>query len=167
MTAAIQAFTYDGKPFRVALLAADDLWFFAKDICAALDLSNVSKALDRLDADEKGITTEDTLGGPQEVLIVSAPGAYRLIFQSRKPGAEKFKRWLAHDVIPAIFKTGRYEAPASGKPPGTVDPRNANRIRYAKMSLVAIAMRLEEFGVDASRIDMGAVVRFGRQLASL
>jgi hypothetical protein len=50
----------------------------------------------------------DTLGGEQEVTVISEAGIYRLVFKSRKPVAERFKRWLAHEVIPSIRRTGSY-----------------------------------------------------------
>lgn len=76
-------------------------WFVAADLCRALEIKQPSRALSRLDDDEKGVTTIHTLGGPQQVLIVSEPGLYRLIFMSRKPEAEKIKRWVFHEVVHA------------------------------------------------------------------
>jgi prophage antirepressor-like protein len=70
----------------------------------------------RLDADEKGITTIDTLGGRQEVLIVSEPGLYKLLATSRKPFARRFDRRVRHEILPAIRKTGRYIAPNAQNP---------------------------------------------------
>ena len=67
-----------------------------------------SKALTRLDDDEKGICLSDTLGGKQDLLTVNEPGLYELVFGSRKPEAKRFKRWLKHEVLPAIRKTGSY-----------------------------------------------------------
>jgi prophage antirepressor-like protein len=170
MHSAIKAFSYNGKPFRAVMSSPAEPWFFAKDICAVLGLSNISKALENLDSDERGITNEDTLGGAQQVLIVSEPGAYRLIFSSRKPIAKKIMRWLAHEVLPALRKTGRYEArPAAAPalPAANASHKHARRVRYAKLSLVGAAMRLEELGINAAAIDMGAVVAFGRQLARI
>ena len=84
-------------------------WFVGVDVCRALAIENSRHALSRLDDDEKGVATNDTLGGPQALTIVSEPGVYRLVFTSRKPEAERFKRWLAHEVLPALRRTGRYE----------------------------------------------------------
>ena len=61
-----------------------------------------------LDDDEKGITISDTLGGKQEMTTINEPGLYSLILRSRKPEAKAFKRWITHEVIPAIRKTGGY-----------------------------------------------------------
>ena len=82
--------------------------FIAKDICASLGIGNVCDALKGLDDDEKGIATVDTPGGTQDVLIVSEAGLYSLILRSRKPEAKAFKRWVTHEVLPSIRKTGGY-----------------------------------------------------------
>lgn len=85
-----------------------DPWFVAKDVCDCLDIGNSRQALTYLDEDEKGVTTNDTLGGVQEMSIVSESGLYSLILRSRKPESKTFKRWITHDVIPSIRKTGSY-----------------------------------------------------------
>ncbi len=84
--------------------------FVHNDVCAALGLTNPSDALSRLDDDEKGVALTETLGGPQEMNVINEFGLYRLILRSNKPNAKAFQRWLIHDVLPAIRKTGRYEA---------------------------------------------------------
>lgn len=87
-----------------------DPWFVAKDVCEALDLSNVGMALDRLDQDEKiTISLADGNRGNPNTAIVSEPGLYSLVLGSRKPEAKDFKRWITHDVIPSIRKTGAYQ----------------------------------------------------------
>lgn len=83
-------------------------WFVAKDVCAALELGDVHVALRRLDEDEKGRCLTPTLGGVQEVSVVNEPGLYTLILGSRKPEAKAFKRWITHEVLPEIRRTGRY-----------------------------------------------------------
>ena len=88
-------------------------WFVAVDICGALDIANSRDALTRIDEDEKGVALTDTLGGAQEVAVVNEPGLYSLVLGSRKSEARAFKRWIRHDVIPAIRKTGMYATPAT------------------------------------------------------
>lgn len=86
-----------------------DPWFVAKDVCEALELDNVGQALSSLDDDEKNtIIINDGIPGNPNRAIVSEPGIYSLILRSRKPEAKAFKRWLVHDVIPTIRKTGSY-----------------------------------------------------------
>lgn len=83
-------------------------WFVGKDVCDVLEISKHHQALDRLDPDERGTYNVGTPGGEQAVICVSEPGVYRLIFTSRKPEAERFKRWLAHEVLPELRKRGSY-----------------------------------------------------------
>lgn len=85
-------------------------WFVAVDVCEALGHSNVSMALDRLDDDER---SKFNLGRQGEANVVNEPGLYTLILGSRKPEAKAFKRWVTHEVLPAIRKTGRYAAPGA------------------------------------------------------
>ena len=87
----------------------EEIWFVAVDVCRALDIQNSRDVVAKqLDDDEKGVATIYTLGGAQQMNIVSEPGLYRLIFMSRKPEAKKFKRWVTHEVLPAIRKYGYY-----------------------------------------------------------
>lgn len=86
-------------------------WFIAVDVCKALDINNVSMAISRLDDDERDTIslTEGIPGNPNKT-IVNEPGLYALVLSSRKPEAKKFKRWITHEVIPSIRKTGGYIA---------------------------------------------------------
>ena len=80
----------------------------AKDVCDCLELGNVSQTCSRLDDDERGIILNDTPSGKQEMLVVSEPGLYSLIGSSKKQEAKAFKRWVNHEVLPSIRKTGGY-----------------------------------------------------------
>lgn len=82
--------------------------FVAQDVCKYLTISNSRDALVKLDVDEKGVALTDTPGGKQEMLTVTEAGLYRLIGSSRKPEAKQFQRWIYHEVLPAIRKTGSY-----------------------------------------------------------
>lgn len=82
-------------------------WFVAADVCRALDLSNPTMVLGRLDEDER---SKFNLGRQGNVSVVSEPGLYDLVLGSRKEEAKTFKRWVKHDVLPAIRKTGSYHA---------------------------------------------------------
>lgn len=88
-------------------------WFVAADVCRALEIQNNRDVLSRLDDDEKGVALIDTLGGQQEMSIVNEPGLYSLVLGSRKPEAKAFKRWITHEVVPAIRKHGVYMTPAT------------------------------------------------------
>ncbi len=89
-------------------------WFIAKDLCEILGLENVSKALVPLDADEKhGVTISNVVGKNQEVRAVNESGMYALIFQSRKPQARAFRKWMTGEVLPSLRKYGYYVAPGA------------------------------------------------------
>lgn len=100
-------FTFTTQPVRV-IVRDDEPWFVAADVISALDLDR--KALDRLDDDEKGVSSIHTLGGAQSMTIINESGLYSLVLGSRKPEAKPFKKWVTSEVLPAIRKSGRYEA---------------------------------------------------------
>ncbi len=100
-------FAFEGAEVRV-IDRNGDPWFVAADVCAALDIGNVSMSVGRLDDDERGISTADTLGGAQEMLVVNESGLYSLVLTSRKPAAKRFKKWVTSEVLPSIRKTGQY-----------------------------------------------------------
>lgn len=87
------------------VMVSGEPWFVAVDVCKALELSNPTVAVSRLDEDERA---KFNLGRQGEGIIVNEAGLYSLILGSRKPEAKVFKRWITHDVIPAIRKTGGY-----------------------------------------------------------
>ena len=98
---------------RVLTDNSGDAWFVAKDVCDALGINNSRQALTRLDDDEKGVISNDTLGGSQQMATVSEAGLYALVLSSKKPEAKAFKRWVTHDVLPSIRKHGMYATPSS------------------------------------------------------
>ena len=109
ITHSLQLFQNTDWKVRVVMRDGEP-WFVAKDVCDCLELGNVSQTCSRLDDDERGIISNDTPSGKQEMLIVSEPGLYSLIGSSKKPEAKAFKRWVNHEVLPSIRKTGKYEA---------------------------------------------------------
>ena len=88
-------------------------WFVAADVCRALAIGNPSMALDRLDDDERTLISIEGASNGKPVNGVNEPGLYSLVLGSRKPEAKAFKRWITHEVIPAIRKTGGYHIPQS------------------------------------------------------
>lgn len=88
-------------------------WFIAKDVCAALELSDVSMTVKRLDDDEKLTQTVLVSGQGREMWFINESGLYNLIFQSRKPEARSFRKWVTGEVLPAIRRTGSYRQAAT------------------------------------------------------
>lgn len=101
----MQRFDFKGASLRTLIDEAGEPWFVAKDVCDILGHSNVSMALDRLDDDER---SKFNLGRQGETNIVNEAGLYVLVLGSRKPEAHEFKRWVTHEVLPQIRKTGGY-----------------------------------------------------------
>lgn len=109
----IQRFDFRGASLRTLTDEEGEPWFIAKDVCDILGMSNPSMAVIALDKDEVAqIDPKDYLGSEnrsnQAVNIVSEPGLYKLIMRSRKPEAKEFQRWVTHDVLPQIRRTGGY-----------------------------------------------------------
>lgn len=103
----IQVFEQSGLGSVRVVMQDGEPWFVAKDVCDCLELDLASGARG-LDDDEKGLHTMQTPGGAQEMSIISEAGLYSLILRSRKPEAKAFKRWVTHDILPSIRKTGGY-----------------------------------------------------------
>ncbi|MNW54014.1 Phage antirepressor protein KilAC domain protein [compost metagenome] len=101
-----EMFKYGDAEIRVVTVNGQP-WWVAKDVCSVLEISNPSDVLKRLDDDERA---RFNLGRQGKTNVVSESGLYSLILGSRKPEAKKFKRWITHEVIPSIRKTGQYVA---------------------------------------------------------
>ncbi|CAK0755166.1 anti-repressor protein [Gammaproteobacteria bacterium] len=129
LTQNIVPFSFESFAIRVIPDDSGNPWFVAADVCDALTIGNNRDAISRLDDDEKGVVTTDTLGGPQELAVINESGLYSLILTSRKPEAKKFKKWVTSEVLPTIRKTGRYET----KP--VFDINSLSRLDIARMLL--------------------------------
>ena len=105
MSTEIQRFYFNSAALRTLTDEAGEPWFVAKDVCDILEISNPSDALKRLDDDER---SRFNLGRQGETNIVNEAGLYVLVLGSRKPEAHEFKRWVTHEVLPQIRKTGGY-----------------------------------------------------------
>ena len=103
----LQVFNYDTTEVRT-LIVNGDPWWVLKDVCVVLEIANPRNVVARLDEDEKGVHSIDTLGGTQKMSIINESGLYSVILRSDKPEAKAFRRWITHTVLPAIRKTGGY-----------------------------------------------------------
>lgn len=106
----LQVFTNEECGEIRVLKQYGEAWFVAADVCKALEIGNTSQAMSRLDDDEK--TTLISNEGRQ-LNIVSESGLYSLVLSSRKKEAKTFKRWITHEVLPSIRKTGGYNSKQS------------------------------------------------------
>jgi len=101
-------FNFEGNAVRI-VMRKHEPWFVAKDVCVVLGIGNPTEALRNLDEDEKStLSIAEGIPGNPVKSIISESGLYSLIFRSRKKAARLFKRWVTHEVLPAIRKNGCY-----------------------------------------------------------
>lgn len=95
----------------------NQLWFVAKDVCGALGVLWTGHSLDSIpECWQRVVRFTTHRRGNQSFKCINEPAVYKLAFRSSKPRAEAFTNWIASEVVPAIRKTGKYEAPRPHKP---------------------------------------------------
>lgn len=98
---AVRTVTINGEP-----------WFVGKDVALALGYSYPQKAVrDHVLEEDRGVNEMDTPSGRQKLVTINESGLYALIFGSKLDSAQRFKHWVTSEVLPAIRKTGSYQAP--------------------------------------------------------
>ncbi|MBQ3455226.1 MAG: hypothetical protein IJG36_02205, partial [Synergistaceae bacterium] len=117
MTNAIQVFSYEDAQVRTYTDEIGEVWLVAKDVAKILGLQNIRQNMNDLEDDEKGVCNVYTPGGMQDMTVINESGLYNLIFRSRKDEAKQFRRWVTHDVLPSIRKTGTYTVPTAQEKP--------------------------------------------------
>lgn len=105
---ALQTFTYAGTTPIRTVLEDGQVKFVMRDICNALGLTNPTEAAKGLSEDERGLSTTETPSGLQMMNVITESGLYTLIFKSRKPEAQAFRKWVTSEVLPALRTTGTY-----------------------------------------------------------
>lgn len=140
MSKEIIPFHYEGRAIRVLRDKQGEPWWVAADVCKVLGLDNPTRALEPLDDDERmQVVDPATLNNNQGtginnlLNVVNEPGLYSLIMRSRKPEAKAFKRWVTHEVLPQIRKTGRYALPGA-HPQESVALKLPKSITWAKLA---------------------------------
>ena len=103
----VQPFDFQGREVRTVLVDGEP-WFVAADVAKVLGYREAYYLTRGLDDDERGPHIVRTLGGDQEMTCVNEPGLYSAILRSRVPQAKAFKRWVTHEVLPRIRRTGQY-----------------------------------------------------------
>ncbi|MBB2158984.1 phage antirepressor KilAC domain-containing protein [Gluconacetobacter sacchari] len=128
----LTAFDFEGVPVRVTDIHGE-AWWLLTDVCRVLEISNTGNASARLDGDQKStIRIADSGNLNADRVIVNESGLYSLVFASRKPAAQRFRKWVASDVLPAIRRTGSYHLnPAP-------EPARARQMTMAEMTLAVI-----------------------------
>lgn len=109
----LTVFNFEGQEVRFVGTSENPEWI-AQDVCNVLDIAQASDALRDFDDDERGMVSIRIADSPgrkrlQKMLTVKEPGLYRLIFKSKKEAAKRFQKWVVHEVLPSIRKTGKYD----------------------------------------------------------
>lgn len=142
---AVRVVMRDGEP-----------WFVAIDVCRALDLGNITMALDRVDSDEKTFSSNEGIHvgpGNPNVALINEPGLYSLVLGSRKPEAKPFKRWVTHEVLPSIARHGAY-----------IDPDNRMGETLGSATAGALGIERDDDAVtDSLRALTAAVLKLGER----
>lgn len=154
---ALQPFAFEGTDVRVVVLDGEP-WWLAGDVCAVLEIRNVAQSVSYLDDDEKrqvspNLISSEVAAGGRDPWLINEPGLWSLTLKSRKPQAKPFKRWITHDVLPEIRKTGSYSiAPPERTGTELTIPQNLpDALRAYAASLERIdAMALEVAELDAT-----------------
>lgn len=124
--AAITTYNFNGStPVRVVKDESGEPWFVAKDVCDALELGNPSQAVSSLDEEERSLISNEAVRNNGPVVVVDEGGLYTLTLRCRdavKPGtlAYKFRKWVTHEVLPAIRRDGGYVHAAPDDPPEVI-----------------------------------------------
>lgn len=102
---------FENRKVRITIIK-NEPYFNAQDTCNMLGLSNTSRSISNLSKDDIRLSNViDTLGRNTKVYFISEQGLYDLIFKSKKKEAREFQKWVTHEVIPSIRKTGKYSIP--------------------------------------------------------
>ena len=110
----LTVFEKEGYQVRTVVVN-DETFFVASDLAAPLDIANIRDKVAQLDDDEKGVGIIDTVTrGKQKMTILTEPGLISLMLscpKSRKKdtGPWRYRRWVTHEVLPAIHRTGEYK----------------------------------------------------------
>lgn len=124
MTNEITTLQFNSDQFGQLRVVRDDNgepWFVARDVCNSLGLDHTAHR--RLDADEKGLTKVQTLGGMQTVTTINESGLYTLMVRSNKECVKPFRKWVTGEVLPSIRKKGGYIAAAPDETPEQIMAR--------------------------------------------
>lgn len=158
MTNSISTFKFDATPVRMIPDSAGEPWFVASDIARVLGYRDAANLTRRIAPEDKGTRSVSTLGGDQNLSVISEPGLYVAIMGSHVPDAQRFKKWVTHDVMPSIRKHGAYLTPDAVEAALT-DPDFIIRLAtQLKEERAAKERALEQIEADKPHTMLGAAV---------
>ena len=132
---------------RTALIN-NEPWFSGKDIALVLGYSNPQKAVrDHVDDEDRTVNDSFTVHGTP-IILINESGLYSLIISSKLPEAKAFKRWITHEVIPAIRKTGGYIAGEENMTDDELVAKalliTAEKLKQREARIAALSAQIEE-----------------------
>jgi prophage antirepressor-like protein len=133
--------------------AQDEVWWDAIEVCDALDIARARDACERLDEDEKryiSVPYAVTNGVGVAKLVVNEPGIYHLVDTSRKPEAKAFKRWIRHEVIPAIRKKGEYRLTKRAEDAEKQLDTTTQQLHAVRLQLGEVTKRNDELQAEST-----------------
>ncbi|MCM0622599.1 BRO family protein [Nocardioides bruguierae] len=155
------SYSFNGHPIRMVIVNGDP-WFVAGDAASVLDYREAYHLTRGLDDDEKGPHVVSTPGGDQTVTIINEAGLYSAIIRSRAPRVRDFKRWVTHEVLPSIRRTGSYGTP--------VPQRELSRLELIELAHAAeterIAAEARARAMEAQRDALAAPAARWQEIAS-
>ncbi|ECQ5587313.1 antirepressor, BRO family protein [Campylobacter jejuni] len=109
----LELFKKDDLEVRVIKDENNEPLFCLKDICDALELSNISVVKEAINMEfDKGgkfnLTPLKTNGGMQNFIFVNESEVYFILMRSDKPKAKEFRLWITKEVLPSIRRNGNY-----------------------------------------------------------
>lgn len=159
----IKAFDYHGQEVRTVEISGQP-WFVAADVCNYFGVTNRNRIMQQVDEEDKGGTQMDTPGGRQNVTVINESGLYSLLFAmqpqkargvtdeyiaARTKQLNAFRRWVTHDVLPSIRKTGGYIA---GQETLSPEELMAKALLVAKQTLAERDARINELSCANSEL---------------
>lgn len=136
-----QIFNYRSHQIRT-MMVDDEPWFVAADVCGILGLARQQDATRHLDTSDKRGCLINTPLGRQTMITVNEPGLYCLILRSRKPEAKDFTRWITHEVLPALRRTGFYQMPSVAAV-ATVAAHSGQLVQFSRRDLLNLAIEAQ------------------------
>ena len=131
-------------------------WFVGKDVAEILGYGNTKDALlNHVDEEDRAILQKSenaTFEIPNRgMTIINESGLYSLVLSSKLPAAKAFKRWITHDVIPSIRKTGGYIARQENM---TAEELMAKALLVAKKTIEEKETQLSQTTAELSKVSV-------------
>lgn len=158
-------FNFNSHAVRVIKDDNGEPWFVAMDVSVVLDYSDAYEMTKRLDPDEKQNRRIAGSGfNPKGTILINEAGLYTCILTSQKPEAKPFKRWVSHEVLPSIRKTGQYTARnATAQKSAALDTaldrlRTANALKLAEETAARLCDRFSRLGENAQMVIYAKII---------